>query len=85
MWDESRKHLLPAGGNVYFDTAYVSFYLDEMNMADLIQDIGADRVIFGSDYPWEIPGRAVEIIQRLDLSEGEKEAILWKNASILLE
>ncbi|WP_273467176.1 amidohydrolase family protein [Methanosaeta sp. UBA458] len=47
--------------------------------------MGADRVIFGSDYPWEIPGRAVEIIQRLDLSEGEKEAILWKNASILLE
>jgi len=85
MWDESRRHLLPAGGNVYFDTAYVSFYLDEENMADLIQDIGADRVIFGSDYPWEIPGRAVEIIQRLDLSEGEKEAILSRNASILLE
>ena len=85
MWDEAKRHLLPPGGNVCFDTAYVSFYLDGTEMAELIQDIGADRVIFGSDYPWEIPGRAVEIIQRLDLSEGEKEAILWKNASILLK
>ena len=53
-------------------------------MAELIRDIGADRVIFGSDYPWELPGRAVEIIQGLDLSPGEKEAILWSNASQLL-
>jgi hypothetical protein len=32
-----------------------------------------------------MPGRAVEIIQGLDLSEGEKEAILWRNASLLLK
>ena len=84
MWDEAKRHLLPAGGNVYFDTAYVSFYLERKEMAELIRDIGADRVIFGSDYPWELPGRAVEIIQGLDLSPGEKEAILWSNASQLL-
>ena len=27
MWDDVRKYLLPAGRNVYFDTAYVSFYM----------------------------------------------------------
>lgn len=85
MWDEAREHLLPAGGNVYFDTAYVSFYLDRLQMRELIQDIGADRVIFGSDYPWEVPGRAAEIIQGLDLSEEENEAIFWRNASLLLK
>jgi uncharacterized protein len=84
MWDEVRRHLLPAGGNVYFDTAYVSFYMDRQDMAELIRDIGPERVMFGSDYPWEEPGRAAEIVRSLELDEAEKEAILHKNAEMLL-
>ena len=63
MWDEVQKHLLPAGRNVYFDTAYVSFYLTLEEMEVLIRDIGPERVLFGSDYPWEEPGRAAAIIR----------------------
>jgi predicted TIM-barrel fold metal-dependent hydrolase len=85
MWDDVQRYLLPAGKNVYFDTAYVSFYLDPEEMAELISDIGPERVIFGSDYPWEEPGRAAAIIGGLDLQEWEKEALLWKNASRLLD
>lgn len=85
MWDEVRRYLLPAGKNVYFDTAYVSFYLTMKEMEELIRDIGSERVLFGSDYPWEEPGRAAAIIGRLGLCELEKEAILWKNASALLD
>ena len=84
MWDEVRRHLLPAGGNAYFDTAYVSFYMDRQDMAELIRDIGPERVMFGSDYPWEEPGRAAEIVRGLELDEAEKEAILHKNAEMLL-
>jgi predicted TIM-barrel fold metal-dependent hydrolase len=85
MWDDVRRHLLPAaGGNVYFDTAYVSFYMGQEEMAELIRDIGPERVIFGSDYPWEEPGRAVEIIKGLGLCEVEEQAILGKNAVALL-
>ena len=39
MWDEVQKHLLPAGKNVYFDTAYVSFYMNSREMAEMIKDI----------------------------------------------
>jgi predicted TIM-barrel fold metal-dependent hydrolase len=85
MWDDVRRHLLPAGGNVYFDTAYVSFYMGQEEMAELIRDIGPDRVIFGSDYPWEEPGRAVEIIKGLGLCEEEERAILGRNAATLLD
>lgn len=85
MWDDVRKHLLPAGGNVYFDTAYVSFYMGPEEMLELIRDIGPERVIFGSDYPWEEPGRAAEIIARLGLEKAEREAVLWKNAIALLD
>ena len=85
MWDEVREHLLTAGGNVYFDTAYVSFYMGPEEMAELIRDIGPKRVIFGSDYPWEEPGRAAQIIAHLELEKAEREAVLWKNASMLLD
>lgn len=85
MYDEVRRYLLSTGKNVYFDTAYVSFYLKEDEISSLIKDIGSDRVLFGSDYPWEDPGRAAEIIRGLDLSDSEKESILSKTAIRLLE
>lgn len=85
MWDEVRRYLLPAGKNVYFDTAYVSFYLAPEEMEELIRDIGPERVLFGSDYPWEEPGRAAAIIGRLGLCEKDRDAILSKNAARLLE
>ena len=84
MWDAVRRHLLPAGGNVFFDTAYVSFYMEQKEMRELIGDMGAERVIFGSDYPWEMPGRAAEIIRDLGLSQAEEDAIFFKNAAELL-
>jgi hypothetical protein len=84
MWDDVRRHLLSAGGNVYFDTAYVSFYMGREEMGELIRDIGPERVIFGSDYPWEKPGKAAEIIKSLELCDAEEQAILSKNAAKLL-
>ena len=85
MWEEVQKHLLSAGRNVYFDTAYVSYYMSREELTDLIREIGTDRVLFGSDYPWEDPGRAAEIIRELDFSEQETEGLLWRNAARLLE
>jgi len=84
MYDDVRRYLLTASKKVYFDTAYVSFYLNEDEMASLVEDIGSDRVLFGSDYPWEEPGRAMEIIKGLDLSDRDKESILSKTAVGLL-
>ena len=84
MWDDVSRWLLPAGRNVYFDSSYASFFLKENKMTDLIKDIGTDHVLFGSDYPWEDPGRAAGIIKRLELSGSEREAMLGRNAVKLL-
>ena len=84
MWDAVRRYLLPAGKNVFFDTAYVSFYMEPEEMKELIADMGPGRVIFGSDYPWERPGRAAEIIRDLGLSGAEEDAIFFRNAAELL-
>ena len=84
MWDGVRRHLLPAGKNVFFDTAYVSFYMERDEMKELIADMGPERVVFGSDYPWEKPKRAAKIIRDLSLSHEEEDAIFFKNAAGLL-
>lgn len=84
MWEDVRRYLLSAGENVYFDTAYVSFYMEEQKMKELILDIGLERVMFGSDYPWEEPGRAAEIIKGLGLGEEAEQAVFGRNASRLL-
>jgi predicted TIM-barrel fold metal-dependent hydrolase len=85
MWDDVRRHLLPIEGNVRFDTSYAYFYLEKGRMAELIKDLGTDRVLFGSDYPWEDPDRAVEAVKGLDLTEEEIQSLLWKNAAQLLK
>ncbi len=51
---------------------------------ELIRAIGADRVLFGSDYPWIDPKGDVERIRSLPLSEQEKRWILGENALRML-
>ena len=84
MWDKVRKYLLPIKGNVRFDTSYAYFYIGRKEMAALIHDFGTDRVLFGSDYPWEDPRKAADIIESLDLSEKEIDSLLWKKGAELL-
>lgn len=50
----------------------------------MVKDIGIERILFGSDYPWEDPGRAARIIRGLELTDREREAVLWRNAVKLL-
>jgi predicted TIM-barrel fold metal-dependent hydrolase len=40
--------------------------------------------MFGSDYPFIEPKAAIRKVLRLDLSEDDKERILWKNAVRIL-
>jgi uncharacterized protein len=77
---------------VYFDTSIVitgfppiqqvneSSWLDDGEVADIFRMIGADRVLFGSDYPWGSPAHDVERILGLNLSWEEKQKILGGNA-----
>jgi len=58
---------------------------DERQFARLIQEVGADRVMLGSDFPWYDLDYGVERIASLPLlSQEEKTAILGENAVRLL-
>lgn len=51
---------------------------------DMVRLFGAQRILFGSDSPWNDQRGEVEKIRALPLSEGEKTAILGGNAAELL-
>lgn len=50
----------------------------------LIRDLGANRVLFGSDTPWRGQKQTVDGIRALPLTDEEKELIFHKNAEKLL-
>ena len=53
--------------------------------AQLIRDVGSDRVMLGTDFPWWDPIDCVRKVMELPLlSSEEKEAILGRNAERLL-
>lgn len=67
------------GKNVYFDTSSTLFTLDRAKARMMITDLGADRFLFGTDFPvW----RAEDELRRflaLDLGEEINEKILGQN------
>jgi predicted TIM-barrel fold metal-dependent hydrolase len=50
----------------------------------LVQECGADQILFGSGAPLQHGGAGVEKIVHAKLPEGAREAILWKNAARIL-
>jgi predicted TIM-barrel fold metal-dependent hydrolase len=54
-------------------------------LSGLIREIGAERVLMGSDFPWYEPGAVATAVGELPgLGEGERAAILGENAAALL-
>lgn len=78
--------------NVYFDTSIVitgyppimktniPSWLDDGEVVDVINTIGADRIIFGSDYPWGSPGHDAVRIMGMKLNDMQKRLIFSENS-----
>lgn len=82
MWDDVDKYLV--GTSVMMDTSMTSGYLDKDMCADMIKRHGADKILFGSDSPWQSPGQSLDFLLSLNLSNEENELIMYKNAERLL-
>lgn len=70
--------------NVYFDTAASPYLYSPQIYSQVAQLVGADKILFGSDFPLLSQKRAIEEIKSLDLSEETKDLILYSNAQKLL-
>ena len=70
--------------NVYFDTAASPFLYTPQVYSQVAQLVGADKILFGSDFPLIPQRRFLKEIAALDLPEDAKNKILGGNAKKLL-
>ena len=70
--------------NVYFDTAATPFLYRDTIFEHVIDIIGADMILLGSDYPLITQSRIIETIRSLNLSQEDKNMILGVNAQRIL-
>jgi predicted TIM-barrel fold metal-dependent hydrolase len=73
-----------AMANVFFDTAASPFLYTPQVCSQVVQLVGGDRVLFGSDYPLLAQSRLLNEIRFLNLPEETKNLILSGNAQRLL-
>lgn len=68
--------------NFYFD----SIVYDQKPLKFLIEAVGVDHVIFGTDYPYDMEDRnGIRNINQLDITESDKDRLLSANIECLLE
>ena len=98
QWD--RVEALLPGTGVYLDTSFSlgeitplddGHYrpgdlplLDEAAFLRMVRKFGSDRVLFGTDSPWDDQGAALARLRALPLESAELDAILGGNARALL-
>lgn len=69
--------------NVYVDTSHHLMYVYPGVMRQIVDILGADHLLFGTDMPLQGPMQArfaIEAIRALNIPEGDKEKILFANA-----
>ena len=77
VWRENARQL--AGADVYVDTSSALFALKKGEAERIIRAYGVDRALYGTDFPMWGPVGEVERFNRLELTDDEREKILWKN------
>lgn len=83
LWEEAASIL--KGENLRVDLSSSLYALDPSDAVHIIRAYGADRVLFGTDFPVFSPAGEVERFMRLPLTDSERERILWSNCAGLLE
>ena len=82
QWEDVLKYL--AGTPIMMDTAYIREFINPQLAREIIKTHGAERILFGSDSPWENPADTLQFLQSLDLTAAELDNITHKNAERLL-
>ncbi|MCH5208037.1 MAG: amidohydrolase [Oscillospiraceae bacterium] len=82
MWERAEKAL--AGTGIYTDCSSTLYTLSPERAAGLIHKFGADKVLWGTDYPMWNYMDEINRFNALPLSDEEREMILGENAVKLL-
>lgn len=80
LWEDATEQLYK-WENLTVDCSSSMFSMSPETAAKLIRMYGADRVLFGTDYPLMSPVQEVERFRNLPITEEEREKIAWKNTA----
>ena len=84
VWKEACREL-SGFENLYVDCSSSLYAMPPEEGARIIRSYGADRVLFGTDFPMWNPSVELERLYAVGLDEEELENILWKNANRLFK
>lgn len=76
--------LLAGKYKAYFDISVVSRFIDIELYRKIIDVHGADKILFGSDMPWELPSDTLAFLKKSGICGEELEFITHKNAEKIL-
>lgn len=82
MWYDVEKFLV--GRDVYFDTSFCHARIPFLHARRIVENHGADRVLFGTDSPWGVASRELRLVDSLNLPEERHNLVLGENARRLL-
>ena len=82
LWDDVERVLV--GRDVFFDLSYGIDHLPPEQLLRIVTRHGADKILFGSDYPWRDPADIDRVLSKLPLSDGQFSLIRSGNAERLL-
>ncbi|MBQ7793767.1 MAG: amidohydrolase family protein [Clostridia bacterium] len=82
MWDEVQKHLI--GTPIMLDTCFSLHLMDKSDALAMIKAHGADKVLFGSDWPWYSQEKVYAELCSLGLDSSEIKKITELNARSIL-
>lgn len=82
-WDEAVE-VLAKTENLFFDTSSTRAFIPLETIRKSVHTFGADRLLFGTDFPMWDAEDELPFIDRLGLHESEKEKVLCANACNLL-
>ena len=84
MWEDVKIYLAGAE-NIYFDLAFVGESMPQAEYRKLVDVLGVENCLFGTDSPWCDQAHALELLHDLKLGNYAEEMILAGNAVKLLK
>ena len=81
-WEEFLELL--AGKNLYIDTAVCARYMEPKYAERIMKQHGLERVLLGSDFPWDSIAHEMEWFEQMDFTSRQKDMIFSENARALL-
>lgn len=83
VYDEGVRYLL-GEENCMVDTSSTSGFTTPEKFDELIHTFGADRLLFGSDFPMWDPKGELQRFMEVKMSDDDREKVLYNNAAKIL-